>query len=342
MKKMIFTAVAVLVLCTTPASAHPPIGVFVDGAAISFDQAPIIIEDRTLVPMRGIFQALGSEVLWDEPAQTITSTKGDDTIVLKIGDTGVYKNGELVYTMDVPARIINERTLVPVRAISEAFGTEITWDPVGYVIGITSVENQDYSTSVEAEDGTTVLSFEMDIPKSNGAYADKIQENFAEQEKILSTEFVEDFGDEAKKEYEKAKATGDVFKPYTYTVSYKMTRDDSQFASFYGTSTKFTGGEEVKESMSYTYLAGSGKEVDLFDVVEDSQEEVEEFLTTSFEALIDEQPKSFYSDAKERLETALDDVGFYLTKDGIGFYLPSETIAPKEAGVISFTLKYDM
>lgn len=342
MKKSILAAMAALLLFATPISAHPPIEVYVDGQEVSFDQEPVIIEDRTLVPMRAIFKALGSEVTWSEPTQTITSTKGNDTVVLKIGETGVYKNGQLVYTMAVPAQIINERTLVPIRAIAVAFEAEVSWDPVGYVITIASASTKGYSTTIEAEDGTTVLSFQMDFPQSSSAYAEQIQESLALEGQSLAKDFMNEFGEKAKKEYESAKVKGDSFTPYTYIGSFKMTRDDKEFISFYGTSTQSTGSEPVKGCTSYTFSAKNGKQVDLFDIIKDDRQEVEDFWETSFSSLIDEKPQSFYGDAKRRLEKSMEAVGFYVTEDGIGFYLPPETIAPKEAGVISFTVKYEV
>ncbi|MDD4843600.1 MAG: stalk domain-containing protein [Anaerotignum sp.] len=344
MKKRLLTAVTASLLFATSVFAYPPIKVYVDSQAVSFDQAPIIIDDRTLVPMRAIFQALGSEVSWYEPTKTVTSTKDGDTFVLVIGQTGLYKNGQLVYTMDVPARIINDRTMVPVRAIAEAFDAEVNWDPIGYVIDIASGEDEaqkGYSTTVEAEDGTVVLSFDMEYPRSSSNGGDEIYKTLEEEAKELAEDFIKEYGAKAKKEYEGAK--GSSFAPYTYQGAYEMTRDDSELVSFYGTSTQYTGGSEtVRGCVSHTFYAKGGEEVELFTLIADTKKEMEEFWITSFGALIDEKPSGFYADAKKRLEKCVDEVGYYLTKDGIAFYLPPETIAPKEAGIVSFTMKVEL
>ena len=110
-----------------PVMAANGISVVLDGKTIGFDVPPQIINERTMVPVRAIFEALGASVDWDGSTQTVTSKRGDTTISLKINDATMYVNGNAV-TLDSPACVINERTLVPVRAISEAFGAGVDWD----------------------------------------------------------------------------------------------------------------------------------------------------------------------------------------------------------------------
>lgn len=90
-------------------------------------QPPIIREGRTLVPMRAIFEALDATVDWDGEAQTITAAHGDTSVVMQIGSNTMTKNGETV-TLDVPPELVNGTTLIPVRAVSEAFGLPVEWD----------------------------------------------------------------------------------------------------------------------------------------------------------------------------------------------------------------------
>ena len=102
------------------------ISVTVNGSYVQFDQPPIFENGRTLVPLRAIFEALGAEVLWDGNTQTVTATKYGTEISLQIGSTRLYVNGNAII-LDVPAKVINSRTLVPVRAVSEAFGCKVDW-----------------------------------------------------------------------------------------------------------------------------------------------------------------------------------------------------------------------
>ena len=104
--------------------------VVIDGQTIQFPtQDPVIIEERTLVPMRTIFEALGAEVDWQEVdgVQTITATTEDTTINMTINSKEYFVNGERK-ELDVPAQLMNDKTMVPLRAIGESLGCYVGWD----------------------------------------------------------------------------------------------------------------------------------------------------------------------------------------------------------------------
>lgn len=103
------------------------IKVLLNGNKIDFaDVAPQIINDRTMVPLRAIFEALGATVEWDDTTKTVTAVKGDVTIKMTIGADSFMRNDETV-SLDSPATIVDSRTLVPVRAIAESFGLAVGW-----------------------------------------------------------------------------------------------------------------------------------------------------------------------------------------------------------------------
>ncbi|KMZ41564.1 MULTISPECIES: copper amine oxidase N-terminal domain-containing protein [Bacillales] len=92
------------------------------------DQAPIINQGRTLVPIRPIAESLGFEVKWNEQTRTVTINKGKDNIRLVVTQKIANKNGQTI-KLDVPAQIVNKRTVVPVRFIAEALSYKVEWDP---------------------------------------------------------------------------------------------------------------------------------------------------------------------------------------------------------------------
>ena len=104
-----------------------PISVMLDGEYIQFDVQPTLINDRTMVPVRAIFEALGATVDWIDDTQTVVSSMGDTNIKMNINDKVLLKNGQPI-ELDVPAQLVGKRTLVPVRAISEAYDCFVDWN----------------------------------------------------------------------------------------------------------------------------------------------------------------------------------------------------------------------
>ncbi len=122
MKKIIISVVLIAML-TMSAFA---VDVIVDSEPLETDVPAQIVNGRTLVPLRAIFEELGAQVEWDGATQKITATRDSDTIELTVNDTKSFVNGE-EYILDVPATIIDGRTLVPVRFVSEALDSHVFW-----------------------------------------------------------------------------------------------------------------------------------------------------------------------------------------------------------------------
>ncbi len=120
--KMLLTLVAIFLFASI-ANASPK--VLLDGKEISFDVPPIVENGRTLVPLRAIFTALGAEVKWDNATQTITSIKGDTVVKLIIGGEAFKNNNQV--DLEVPAKIVDGRTLVPLRFVGESFDCKVNW-----------------------------------------------------------------------------------------------------------------------------------------------------------------------------------------------------------------------
>ncbi len=116
---------------STP-QGNDPIQVFINGKKVVFDTMPVIQNSRTLVPVRAIFEGLGATVGWDPATYTVSSTKGNQSLSLSIGKTNATVDGKTV-VLDVPASIMNSRTMVPLRFISEAYGNKVDYNVVGGV-----------------------------------------------------------------------------------------------------------------------------------------------------------------------------------------------------------------
>ncbi len=100
--------------------------VYVTGKSVSFDVPPVVdtSSNRTLVPFRHIFEALGAEVWFDSRANAAFGKKGDLTIELPMNQKVAYKNNEQIQ-LDVATQAVNGRTMVPLRFISESLGCQV-------------------------------------------------------------------------------------------------------------------------------------------------------------------------------------------------------------------------
>ena len=118
---------------------YPEVPVFINGEELISDQPAFIIHDRTMVPMRAIFETLGTEVIWDETNETVTAKKNGTEISLKINDNKMTKNGGKI-ELDTPAILLSDHTMLPLRAVSEAFGAAVTWDEQNRIVNIEFIE----------------------------------------------------------------------------------------------------------------------------------------------------------------------------------------------------------
>jgi hypothetical protein len=164
MKKSIALALATVMAATTltastGAADYTKVNLLVEGKAVVTDQPAVIVDSRTLVPVRVIAENLGSQVDWDAETKTVTFKYDDVTAALQIGGHSLEVAAEGItktIPIDVPATIINSRTMVPVRFLSETFGYEVDWDAETKTVNVTSgVKTDDVATSSAAVEVTT-------------------------------------------------------------------------------------------------------------------------------------------------------------------------------------------
>ncbi len=117
----------------------------INGRALNFDVPPQIINGRTMVPVRAIFEALGADVYWNEKTQTVIGKNDKYEVNIQVGSSTMY--WAVLYDgysrnvpLDSPAVIINGRTLIPARAVAEAFGCNVEWDENTRTVLITAAE----------------------------------------------------------------------------------------------------------------------------------------------------------------------------------------------------------
>lgn len=127
MKKILSIALCMLMLFACINVSAQNISVELDANKLEFDIPPTNVDGRVLVPVRAILEAMGATVLWNGDTKTVTSKLNNTTVVMTINSNVMTVNGEKK-NIDVPAKIISDRTLVPARAVTEAFGADVLWD----------------------------------------------------------------------------------------------------------------------------------------------------------------------------------------------------------------------
>lgn len=106
-----------------------------NGRTLTFDVPPMIINERTMVPFRGILEALGAEVEYQEEGQYITASNGGTVIKMQVNNTQADVNGVQTELDSAPV-IVDGRTLVPVRFIAESLSAQVDWNNDTRVVSI--------------------------------------------------------------------------------------------------------------------------------------------------------------------------------------------------------------
>ncbi|HHX17662.1 MAG TPA: copper amine oxidase [Clostridium sp.] len=143
MKRFVFVVAIIVVFFSIfnifEVYGNEDIKVSVNDTLITFDVNPVIINGRTMVAVRSIFENLDAQVKWFEETKTVLILKEDVRIYLIIDSKNAYVNEKLV-KLDVPAAIVNGRTLVPIRFISETLGGKVSWDPGSRTVEINTFD----------------------------------------------------------------------------------------------------------------------------------------------------------------------------------------------------------
>ena len=104
-----------------------PVYLKVNGDSVISDMPPILFNDSTLVPARAVFEKMGAKITWDEANNKVIVNSDKGSIEININSVNVMVNGQ-GKTMPIPAKIINDRTMIPVRFVSETLGNTVLWD----------------------------------------------------------------------------------------------------------------------------------------------------------------------------------------------------------------------
>lgn len=148
MKKYILSLVLLFTVLSLNVYAQAKdVTVKVNNIVVESPVAAQIINDRTMLPMRSIFERVGANVSWIEEERIIIATKGKKLITMQIDNPMMsvqsITNDEIVeIELDSPPIIKDDSTIVPVRAVAESLGYSVEWDAQTYTVNISTISNE--------------------------------------------------------------------------------------------------------------------------------------------------------------------------------------------------------
>lgn len=292
MKKIItgiLTAVGVMLMST---AAFAQVSVYIDSEPLKTDNEPIIENDYTLVPMRAVFEALDAEVRWAAEERAVVAYKGTSVIQMIIDSKTMYLNGTEI-ELDVPARIINDRTYVPLRAVSENLNAQVEWNGENRTVSITTnktehkINQKDIRKDIKSDDGTVLISMIFTYPQIDNPQNDENINAFnyesqsrAEERLKSSAELYRELAQQA---YDTAKNSGESFKELFIYSGYDVGYDYFGRISLAEQGVLSEGAYTQPDYFgTYNYDLNSGKELLISDVLNITDKDFEQIQMYSF------------------------------------------------------------
>lgn len=221
MKKFVVMLVICVIAFSICAFGANDVKVLLDDGYMNFTDEngnivnPEITNDRTMVPLRKIFEALKAKVDWDNATRTITATKNSRTVKLTIDSKTAYviENGKTEsISLDSAPYIVDGRTLIPLRFVSESFNCLVGWDSATRTAIIINPESlveyampqiliqctnlEKFATSLKTSDYYSVTKVDINVPglqQSTGVFSDNISFNVINNKNKIYANFLENF-----------------------------------------------------------------------------------------------------------------------------------------------------
>ncbi len=315
---------------------------------MSFDVEPVIENGRTLVPMRSIFETMGCAVYYSEEdgKQLVSAHRGDDSLLLTIGENKMYFN-EKEITLDVPAKIKDGRTLVPLRAITEAFECEVYWYGDTKTIRIYSpanayvVRNEKMSETITDDAGNVLIEAVAYYPVVESLDCEVI--NF--DSKWEAEKFIEEAREKKEDALLLKEQMGNNFVPFVYELTYEQTYRVWGYLSFVNHKYVDVGGahpSKIMEGRSYSIYSDTAMSVS--EVIDESMLDTSlvKYVTNLFVDKMKEiDPEGAETYTFDYVKECLAYVQFYITPNSLVLYLNQGEMAPYALGVISVEIPHE-
>lgn len=331
---------AVLVFGAVPVYAADAVTVKLNGSQMEFDVNPVIENSRTLVPFRKIFEALDCAVSYtkENGAQVVTANRGNQWITLEIGKNEITVDGE-TKKLDVAPKIVNGRTLVPLRAISEGLDCTVEWSADTKTVDIQKKQGQYAVTSahisknITDDKGNILITIAFEYPvienKDNNAFITAVNEQYKKDAEAAISEAEAEFKDSAAAVLA---SEGKNYHPMVFTRSFEVSLNQDNLLSITQLDYANTYGAHPNTlKSSKTFNLAENKALTLSEVLGKNAADTDSYVKEKFEAYVKEDAGELI-DYQENIEKALSAVNFCLTEDALVLYYNPYDILPYAAG----------
>ena len=148
MKRFLTFFIVLIISMSICIFAESDIKLYLDGKSVNCTPAPMIINNRTMIPVRALFEEMGAKVSWEPEGQKVKIVYNEIIIEMTIGSDSATVNGAGA-ELDSPAVIVSDRTMIPLRFVGETIGAGVSWDEKTRSVKITSPVNENPPIIIE-------------------------------------------------------------------------------------------------------------------------------------------------------------------------------------------------
>lgn len=326
--------------------------VYYNDEIINFDVEPIIENGRTMAPFRAIFETMGAAVYYtaENGKQIVSARRGNDSLIITIGENKMYFNGKEI-PLDVAAKIKNGRTLVPLRAISEAFECGVHWYGDSKTIRIYppsecfSLKAERLEKIITDDSGNVLVEAIAYYPVMQNPDSIPILDEINEDYKRDAEAFIKEAEERASDARMLRNERGaDGFTPFAFELTFEQNYNILGDLSLTTHKYMNVGGAHPTSVMeSRTFNLGLGEERALSNVIVEEKLGVSltEYVTNLFVNKLKElDPDSTEEYTADYVREYIGYLQFHLTPDSVVLYFNQGDLAPYAFGVISVEIPY--
>lgn len=329
-------------------TAATNLGVQVNEEPVVFNgQSPVIVDNVTLVPVRGVLETLGVTVVWDAETHTITLTDGEKTGTLTI-DSDLFQTGDTSVQMAAPAQNINGSAMIPLRAVAEYFGAEVGWDAENRMVLVTKepevqyLAEDTYEKTLKDEKGNLLAEVKAIYPVLTEAVPeaarDTVNKNIAELTMKAADTYLAEVKDEVTQE---AVSLGENFHPFQLMISYEDAYYGNGVLSYLTTVWEYRGGANgTTKGVGKIYDLQTGGTKKLGDYINlQAGLSERDYMVQVFRRNIAANSETYLADALQSLLDTNTNLGYYLKDEKtMIIFADQTTLKPHSEGIVKLEI----